>query len=426
MLLADEMGLGKTIQAIGALRLLVRRGAIGSALVVAPVGVLLQWRQQFRAWAPELTLSTVTGGREDRIGRWKAESHVHLVGYEVLRNDLALPPPFGPGRRTWDVVAADEAQRIKNEGTGLSMALKSLTRRRSWALTGTPVENRALDAASILDFVAPGRLDRREMMVGLRRTLGEVQLRRRRATELPTLPRKTAQRVDVPLGQEQRAAYTRAEHDGLVWLASLGMDITIAHMLELILRLKQVCNACPRTGISAKADDLVRRVDALVAAGEKVLVFSQFVAEPFGVDMLARRLAHLRPLKLVGSMPQAGRQRTMEAFARDADRPVMVLSLRAGGVGLNLTAASAVFHFDRWWNPAVEAQAEDRAHRIGQTRPVRTFGYICPGTVEERIAGILAEKRDLSADLIDDVPVAGLRRLDLRTLLRAVGVTTSG
>ena len=422
VLLADEMGLGKTIQAIAALRVLVYRGEVQAALLVAPVGLLMQWRQQLRAWAPELSLATITGPREERLRRWGSQAHVYLVGYEVLRNDRTLPRAFGPGRRLWDLVVADEAQRIKNDDTELSMVLKSLNRRRCWALTGTPVENRAEDAASILDFVAPGQLDRREMMVGLRRTLGEVQLRRRRAAVLPDLPPKTGSCVPITLGPVQRAAYDRALREGQVWLHSLGEDVQVWHVLELILRLKQLCNACPQTGESAKREDLVRRVTAWVAAGQKVLVFSQFVAGPFGVAMLAHHLAALRPVLLTGGMSTPSRDAAIAAFSREPDRSVMVLSLRAGGIGLNLTAASAVIHFDRWWNPAVEAQAEDRAHRIGQTRPVQTVAYLVTGTIEERIADILAEKQALFADLIDDVDVSSLRRLGLTDLLRIVGV----
>jgi SNF2 family DNA or RNA helicase len=422
-LLADEMGLGKTIQAIAALRILASQESTMSALVVVPVGVLLQWRQQFRMWAPELSLATVIGSREERVRRWQSRAQVYLVGYETLRNDRTLPAPFGPGRRLWDVVVADEAQRIKNEDTELSMVLKSLHRRRAWALTGTPVENCAEDAASIIDFVAPGRLDRREMMHGLRGALGELQLRRRRTEVLPDLPPKNGEVVAVTLGPMQRAAYDRAERDGLIWLQSLGTDIRVGHVLELILRLKQLCNACPQTGTSAKRDDLVDRVGKVVGAGEKALVFSQFTAEPFGVAMLARHLAPFRPVVLTGGMSMASREAAMALFARDPARSVMVLSLRAGGIGLNLTAATAVFHFDRWWNPAVEAQAEDRAHRIGQTRPVQTYAYLCPDTIEQRIAEILARKRALFADLVDDVAVSALRRLDLPTLLEAVGMT---
>jgi SNF2 family DNA or RNA helicase len=422
VLLADEMGLGKTIQAIAALRLLAHRGALGAALVVVPAGLLLQWRRQIRDWAPELAISTVVGGREERLAAWRRDALVFLCSYDVLRIDAVLPAPFGPGRRTWGVVVADEAQRFKNPHTGLAATMRLLQRERAWALTGTPVENTAEDAASILDFVAPGLFDRRLMMVGLRRALAQVQLRRRRAEVLPALPPKTAFTVGIDLGPRQRAAYDAAEAEGLVWLGRLGRKIRVVHVLELILRLKQICNACPETGDSAKLDDLRMRLAAALEGGGKALVFSQFAAWPFGAEMLAAALAGHRPLVLTGAMAPAQRDEVVRGFMHDPDRRVMVLSLRAGGLGLNLTEAATVFHFDRWWNPAVETQAEDRAHRLGQTRPVQVFAYLCAETVESRIAEILEEKRALFADLIDDVAVAGLRRLTLAELMRGVGV----
>ena len=156
------------------------------------------------------------------------------------------------------------------------------------------------------------------------------------------------------------------------------------------------------------------------AAGEKALVFSQFVASPFGAEAIAHAIGPLRPLLLTGRLSPAARDDAIGQFATDPDRRVLVASLRAGGVGLNLVAASVVFHFDRWWNPAVETQAEDRAHRIGQTRPVQVFAYLTPDSIEQRIGEILQEKRVLFADIIDGVATASLRRLDLPTLLRAV------
>jgi SNF2 family DNA or RNA helicase len=420
VLLADEMGLGKTIQAIGALRVLLGRGE-GPALIVVPAGLVLQWRRQLRDWAPELDLATCIGAAADRRRRWQSGAQVFLTSFDTLRSDLGLPPPLGPRHRRWPVVVVDEAQRIKNADTALAAALKALPRERSWALTGTPLENRPDDAISILEFAAPGRYDRRAMLAGLRRTLADVQLRRRRAEVMPDLPPKTAFTIGPDLAPAQRRAYDVAEREGLVWLRSLGTAVTVTHVLELILRLKQLCNACPRTGASAKLADLRRRLEAVAEGGEKALVFTQFVAEPFGATMLARELKPLRPALLTGSMTPAARDAAVTDFAADPRSAVMVLSLRAGGLGLNLTAASVVFHFDRWWNPAVETQAEDRAHRIGQRRPVQVFAYLTPGTIEERIADILAEKRALFADLIDGVPAESLGRLDLPTLLRAVG-----
>jgi SNF2 family DNA or RNA helicase len=421
VLLADEMGLGKTIQAIGALRVLLQRGAPGPALVVVPTGLVLQWRRQFREWAPELTLSTCIGGPEERRQRWLAPAQVYLTGFDALRGDMALPAPYGPRRRLWQVVVADEAQRIKNAHTAIAATVKVLRRRRAWALTGTPLENCPDDTVSILEFVAPGLCDPAEMVAGLRKALSLVQLRRRRADVLPELPPKTVFEIAPDLLPVQRAAYDIAHREGLVWLRSLGAELRVTHVLELILRLKQICNACPRTGASAKLADLARRLDIVAQAGEKALVFTQFVAVPFGAEAIARALKPLNPLLLTGRMSAAARDDATTQFAADPDRHVLVSSLRTGGVGLNLTAASVVFHFDRWWNPAVETQAEDRAHRIGQTRPVQVFAYLTPDSIEQRIGEILDEKRALFADIIDGVATDGLRRLDLPTLLHAVG-----
>lgn len=420
VLLADEMGLGKTIQAIGALRILLQGGGSGPALIVVPAGLVLQWRRQLREWAPELALSTCIGSPADRHRRWQARAQVYLTGFDALRADMTLPAPYGPRRRLWEVVVADEAQRIKNAHTAIAATIKALSRHRAWALTGTPLENCPDDAVSILDFVAPGLCDPVEMIAGLRRALSVVQVRRRRADVLPDLPPKTVFQIMPELLPVQRAAYDIAHREGLVWLRSLGTELRVTHVLELILRLKQICNACPRTGASAKLADLRRRLREVVAAGEKALVFTQFVGAPFGAEAIARAIKPLDPLLLTGRMSTALRDDTVAQFAADPGRRVLVASLRAGGAGLNLTAASVVFHFDRWWNPAVETQAEDRAHRMGQIRPVQVFAYLTPDSIEERISEILNEKRTLFADIIEGVATASLRRLDLPTLLSAV------
>ena len=271
----------------------------------------------------------------------------------------------------------------------------------------------------MLDFAAPGEFDPGAMGVGLRGLMSRVQLRLRRAEVLDDLPPKFAAVVGIGLTATRRAAYRKAEEKGTVWLRSLGRELRISHVLELILRLKQICNFCPETGDSAKLHDLRDRREEFSASDAKALIFSQFVAEPFGVRRLARELREFRPLAITGGMDQLTRGAAFDSFERDQSRRVMIFSLRAGGTGLNLTAASRVIHFDRWWNPAVEIQAEDRVHRIGQTRPVQVFAYLCAGTVEERIAAILEEKKSLFADLIDGVPTSSLGRLDLDALLHA-------
>jgi SNF2 family DNA or RNA helicase len=417
LLLADEMGLGKTIQAIAALRCLFAAGETRAALIVAPAGLVLQWRRELRLWAPELRIFTVMGDASSRAAMWRAEAQVFIASYETMRADLGSG---ARGDRRWGVVVIDEAQRIKNAKAEVSRAVKQLARERSWALTGTPLENRLDDLISVLDFVAPGRFAPGMFASGLRRLLVDVQLRRRRAEVLRDLPPKLSTDVRLDLEPPQRATYERAEREGIVRLAALGIDLRISHVLELILRLKQICNFCPTTGTSAKLADLRERLGKVVANGERALVFSQFAAEPFGVKRLARELAEHHPLVFSGDLSQDARAELIREFERNHDRKVLLLSLRAGGVGLNLTTASYVFHFDRWWNPAVERQAEDRTHRIGQVRPVHVYAYLCTNTVEERIAAILAEKRQLFDDLVDGVSLHHLRRLDLPTLLAAV------
>ncbi|MBN8892596.1 MAG: hypothetical protein BGP12_04275 [Rhodospirillales bacterium 70-18] len=421
LLLADDMGLGKTVQAIGALRVLARDGATGPALIVVPASLLLQWRAQLRDWAPELRLSTVRGTPEERLAAWRAAADVYLIGYESLLADLPGRDAAAPRKRRWGVVVADEAQRLKNAHTEAAQALKALPRVRSWALTGTPLENRVDDLVSLLEFVAPGRFDPRTMMVGFRRLLDEMQLRRRRAEVLADLPAKTRFVIDPGMTPRQRHAYEVAEREGLVWLRSLGDAVQVSHVLELILRLKQICNAHPETGESAKLADLARRAEGHAATGEKLLVFSQFVAAPFGAVAIAERLRALRPLLLTGLQDATARAQAVAAFAQEPERRAMVLSLRAGGVGLNLTAASVVFHVDHWWTAAVAAQAEDRAHRIGQERPVQVFGYVCADTIETRIAAIVARKQALFDMYVDGVDMAALAGLELDDLLEAVG-----
>src|SRR5260370_15331759 len=180
VLLADEMGLGKTIQAIAALRLLISKGTARHALVICPAGLILQWRRQIRLWAPELAISTVVGSADQRLAAWRRDANIFLTSYESLRGDLWISGEGRPAKPRWDVVVIDEAQRIKNPKADIAIAVKRLNRARSWALTGTPVENRLDDLISLLEFAAPGRFDPDAMAVGLRRLLDAVQLRRRR------------------------------------------------------------------------------------------------------------------------------------------------------------------------------------------------------------------------------------------------------
>ena len=420
LLLADDMGLGKTLQAIAALRILKARGEAKTCLVVAPASLLGQWRRELDKWAPELTAIIVHGSTSDRSWQWAANVDVTLVSYETLRSD-ALNNSHAPvRRRRWDAVVADEAQRVKNRND-TSAALKGLQRDRSWALTGTPIENNEEELASIIEFVdhdgghyQPGAT--------LQARHRQLQLRRKKSDVLTDLPPKLEQKLTIELTSEQRASYQRAEQEGVVHLRELGEDVTVQHVFALITKLKQICNADPETGVSSKLEDIRDRLEQLAAQGHKALVFSQYVDGPFGVHATVNYLRQFSPLSLTGDMSLEEREDTINRFKSGDEHKALVLSLRAGGLGLNLQEASYVFHLDRWWNPAVERQAEDRSHRIGQTVKVNVIKYSCADTIEQRIDEVLEQKQELFAQLVDDVSLDLSTRLNQAELLRLFGL----
>lgn len=423
LLLADDMGLGKTIQAAAAMRMLFQQQEIATALLVVPSGLLDQWRRELRLWAPELRVLLIRGSPTERAWKWRADVGVKVVSYELLRLDAGNPR--APCRTIqWDLVVLDEAQRIKNADSATAVGCKALQRRRSWALTGTPLENELDDLASIMGFVdqSQGPPVSAGDVADLRARHREVQLRRRKQDVLHELPPKQVINLELSLPPGQRAAYDRAERDGVVRLRELGAELRIQHILELILRLKQLCNADPVTGESAKLADVRERMEVLRSEGHRALVFSQFVDNDFGVGAAARALHDFKPLTFTGKLSTTERDEVLRRFRGEPSHAALILSLRAGGVGINLQEASYVFHLDRWWNPAIERQAEDRSHRMGQRHPVTVFKYTTLGTIEERIDEVLTAKQQLFDEVVDDVSIDIGGRFSKDQLLGIVGI----
>jgi uncharacterized Zn finger protein/superfamily II DNA or RNA helicase len=438
--IADDMGLGKTLQVLALLLRLKRDGALseGRALVIVPTSLLTNWQKEGARFTPDLSVAVFHGAKRELA---QQRPDVLLTTYGVARSEVAALKAL-----SWRIVVIDEAQNIKNPGAAQAKAVKAIPAQSHIAMSGTPVENRLLEYWSIMDFAQRGYLGgpthfareyatpiqtHRDATAAerLRRVMAPFLLRRLKSDKsiISDLPDKVEQDQFCTLSKAQAALYESVVREGMAAIA--GESDTFERqglVLQLILALKQVCNhpahylkqGAADPAASGKAERLMDLLDEIGAAHEKALVFTQF--REMG-ELLARMLQerHGRePLFLHGGVSRAGRDRMVERFQDEPGQRVFLLSLKAGGTGLNLTAASHVVHFDLWWNPAVEAQATDRAYRIGQQRKVQVHRFITRGTFEERINEMIRAKRELAEmtvgtgeTWIGQLPTAQLRAL---------------
>ncbi|MGH7201082.1 MAG: DEAD/DEAH box helicase [Planctomycetaceae bacterium] len=401
-LLADEMGLGKTMQTITAVRLLLRSGQLRSVLLVCPKPLIPNWQREFKLWAEELPVVTIEGDAARRRIIWTMpNAAIRLVNYELLARDFdELPEDERP---RFDLVVLDEAQRVKNRESRTAECARALSRRRSWALTGTPIENRPDELASLYEFlqVLPPRAapDLRQL-----KQLSKVYvLRRTKDLVMTDLPPRFDRDEYLELGPAQKAAYETAEKEGVIRLGDMGDSVTIQHVFELVLRLKQITNFDPLTGESAKLERLCADMEEIAASGGKAILFSQWTrCLDWLKDQLAEKLPQCGTLVYHGGVPMKHREPILRQFQEDPRSHLLMMSYGTGAVGLNLQFAGYVFLFDRWWNPAVEDQAINRAHRIGQKSQVIVTKFISKDTIEERIDQVLQQKRELFARILGD------------------------
>ena len=396
-ILADEMGLGKTMQAISTVRMLLRAGYIRDVLLICPKPLVTNWQREFKTWAPEVTVSVIKGNQHQRRWHWKSDTTmVKVANYELLTRDEALV--VDPERK-YDLVILDEAQRIKNKGNSASQVVQRIPRRRSWALTGTPIENGIEDLVGICEFAAKGTVTSGMTPREVRTNVKDLILRRTKDLVMKDMPPRLMRDAELPLSVEQQITYDGAENDGVMRLNELGDQLDIKHVFELVLRLKQICNFDPVTGNSSKIDRLVADMEEVAASGQKAIVFSQYVNV---LKVIGKRLLPYKPLEYHGRIPSKQRDPILNEFKENPDRKVLLMSYGAGAVGLNLQFCRYVFLFDRWWNPAIEDQAINRAHRIGAAGSVTVTRMIMAGTIEQRIHEILEDKRKLFREILSD------------------------
>ena len=444
--LADDMGLGKTIQVIAMLGLLETRGEPGVDLLVVPASLVENWRLELARFAPRLRAliahpSQLPSHRIKALEAPEVGAH-HLV---ITTYGTVLRTPW-MREYPWRMVALDEAQAIKNPGAKQTRAVKALPSRWRLALTGTPVENRLGDLWSIFDFLNPGLLGSAKAfgracraMAGshqgyapLRALVSPYVLRRLKTDRsvISDLPDKIEITAHCLLSRPQAAHYQKAVRElAQVLEQADGMERR-GMVLAFLMRFKQICDHPSlwlgdesfETKASGKLARLTELCEPIAERQEKVLVFTQFrsMTEPLRRHLEAC-FGH-PGLVLHGGTPVKRRQALVDRFQQDERVPFMVLSLKAGGTGLNLTAANHVVHFDRWWNPAVENQATDRAFRIGQRRKVLVHKFVCRGTVEERIDELIAGKRELAEQVLSSGAEVKLTELSNQELLDMVSL----
>jgi superfamily II DNA or RNA helicase len=445
-LLADDMGLGKTLQTIVAIeQVFAESDAEGPVLVVAPTSLLGNWKAEFQRFAPRRSLRVLHGSSRETEQKRVTDNDVIVTSYGTLARDLAWHL-----KREYRVVAVDEASLMRNPDTDHAKAIAKLRSKRRIALTGTPVENGVRDLWAIFRFIQPGWLGSREQFqeryeAPLQQTpRPTAPLERLRLKASPFLLRRTKEEVaaDLPskliidewcdLSSDQRQIYRDLLGEGGKRVdetrRSEGSGAARLQLLTALLRLRQTCcdlallknERLEKLSIerrSAKLQRLLEIAEEAISGNHRMLVFSQFQTQLQEIEKQLKALG-IDSFRLDGQT--RNRQELVDRFQKADGPPVFLISLKAGGYGLNLTAADTVVHFDPWWNPAAEAQATDRAHRIGQTRPVTVYRLLTRGTVEEKVVRLQASKRELANATFDEAgfsDASGLSDQDLRELL---------
>ncbi|MFC1816512.1 DEAD/DEAH box helicase [Thermodesulfobacteriota bacterium] len=423
MLLADDMGLGKTVQAVVAISSLFAAKSIRRVLILAPMSLIYNWRSELHKWAPELPVVLYQGA--DRYGMLYGAAPVLLGTYETVVSDLRKATLNGNNFVDIgvDLLVIDEAQLIKDPTTVRSRIICKILAGRRWALTGTPLENRPLELASILRFLYYNEFSESHELKNYTKILSLLELSMLRRTKAEVglqLPPKTVTNISVCLTPDQAAEY---EHKCIslrtAILKAPDINSATAQLLGGLQELRRIA-AISINGDSSKIDFVDDEIDEIVASGEKVVIFSSFANKP--LPLLVARLQRHKPLLFTGSLSKEDRQSVHEQFVQDSSRQVMCASIKAAGVGLTWSVACYAYEMDLWWNPQTMKQAEDRLHRIGQTVPVLIKRLVAANTIDEGIGELLQKKENIFDFVVEGKSPVTANVSSLESLLNLVGL----
>jgi SNF2 family DNA or RNA helicase len=413
-LLADEMGLGKTVQAAVAISLLLPKTKSGRALIIVPAALRINWEQELSKWAPKLSVRRLRGDNLERIANYNLPINVLIASYEQIRQDAIVLNNMV----RFDIVVLDEAQKIKNIHTETSLAVRTIQRDRSWAITGTPMENNVDDLIAILRFVKLDLLNPAMNRVEIHKLMKPYFLRRCKKDVLRELPPIIMQDISIELSPLQEKAYMKVWNDRHHLSQKGGKRISNTAIFSYITRLKQICNYDIESGESSKIDTLKLIIANFSERTDKLIVFSQYVKT---LNFISERLKDKITHEIYhGGLSEDVRNDVTKRFQKEDGPRVLLISLKAWGLGLNLQAASAVVIFDRWWNPAIEEQAINRAHRFNRENVLHVFRFTVVNSIEEKIVQILSEKRSLFDQYVNKAESALMPSLNIRDLINIV------
>ena len=386
-LLADDMGLGKTIQAISALKEKTAQHGVSRALIVVPNSLKTNWANELQTWFSEGTVHVLKGNRENRLFYLKNTKSIIIATYEQIRTTFAANESIPP----FNIVIFDEAQRLKNRSSSTFRAAKLINSKTYWMLSGTPLENSEEDIINLFSILRPDTIHKGFSHLEIREGISPYFLRRKKDECLSELPDLVEENMYIDMTSTQKKQYEKLLSEKYEWYKS-------GNLLAFITELKKICNFPDKIADSAKLKNLNNILKIKDENNDKVIIFSQYV------DSL-KKIQSALPYEFLlydGSLSSEEKDNIIERFQNEESSKFLLMSLKSGGVGLNLQAANTVVMFDRWWNPATEQQAIARAHRLGNKNSVHAIKYIVSDSIEEKIIDILHDKEYIFNNVIEN------------------------